>query len=59
MARTKPKNKAPSKRWEKYDVSSGTLKRKQPFSPKEGPGIFLAVHKDRRTCGKSGYMEKI
>lgn len=59
MAKKQNKNKVPSKRWEKYEVVGDTLKRKQPFSPKEGAGIFLAVHKDRRTCGKSGYMEKI
>ena len=59
MAEAKPKKKGSSPRYKKYDVSSGTLKRKQSFCPKCGPGIFLAAHKNRRTCGKCGYMEKV
>ncbi|MBT3304507.1 30S ribosomal protein S27ae [Candidatus Woesearchaeota archaeon] len=47
----------PSKRWEKYEAGE-PLKRKNPFCPKCGPGIFLANHKDRKTCGSCGYMEK-
>lgn len=38
--------------------SGDSLKRKNKFCPKCGPGIFLAAHKDRVTCGKCGYMEK-
>jgi ubiquitin-small subunit ribosomal protein S27Ae len=41
-----------------YDVSSGVLKRKGKFCPKCGPGVFMATHKDRYSCGKCGYMEK-
>ena len=26
--------------------------------PKCGPGVHLAVHKDRLSCGKCGYFEK-
>ncbi|MBW2998245.1 30S ribosomal protein S27ae [Candidatus Woesearchaeota archaeon] len=58
MAKKQVKNKTPSKKYEKYEISGDTLKRKQPFCPKCGPGVFLAVHKDRKTCGKCGYMEK-
>lgn len=50
----KPKNKAPSKRYEKYDGG----KAKAKTCPKCGPGIFLAEHSDRLTCGKCSYMEK-
>ena len=25
--------------------------------PKCGPGVFMAVHKDRVSCGKCGYTE--
>ncbi len=50
------KNKKTSKKWEKYDVSGGTLKRKR-YCPRCGPGIFLAEHKDRVTCGSCGYVE--
>jgi len=40
-----------------YSIQDGKLVRKNPFSPKEGPGMFMAVHKDRVTCGKSSYTE--
>ena len=54
MARKKPKNKVPSRRYKKYEGG----KAKAKSCPKCGPGIFLAQHKDRQTCGKCGYMEK-
>jgi len=57
MAKKKVKNKRPSQKWKMYEVKDGKLTRKNPFSPKEGPGIFMAVHKNRATCGKSGYTE--
>ncbi len=39
-----------------YNVSSGTLVRKNTFSPKS-PGDFMANHKGRKVCGKTGYTE--
>ncbi|MCA9478717.1 MAG: 30S ribosomal protein S27ae [Simkania sp.] len=33
-------------------------KAKNKSCPKCGPGIFLADHKDRVSCGKCGYTEK-
>lgn len=33
-------------------------KAKNKSCPKCGDGIFLAEHKDRRSCGKCNYMEK-
>lgn len=45
--------------WKLYDVKGDTLTRKNKFSPKAGDGFFMAKHKDRLTCGKTGYMEKI
>ena len=42
---------------ERYDVSSGVLKRKNKFCPKCGPGVFMGEHKDRVSCGKCGYLE--
>ncbi len=41
-----------------YKVEGGKLKRESRFCPKCGPGIFMANHKNRHTCGKCGYMEK-
>lgn len=58
MAKKEVKNKIPSKKYEKYEISGDKLTRKQTFCPKCGPGVFMAVHKDRKTCGKCGYMEK-
>ena len=52
--RAKPKNKIPSQRHTKYKISGDKIER-APFCPKCGPGVFLAQHKDRKTCGKCGY----
>ena len=41
-----------------YEVSGNSIKRKNKHCPKCGVGVFLALHKDRETCGKCGYMEK-
>ena len=48
-----------SKKWEKYHTSGDKLVRKNAFCPEEGcgPGVFLAIHKDRVTCGKCGYRQ--
>ncbi len=46
------KNKPTSKKYEKY--SDG---KKGKVCPRCGPGIFLAVHKDRLYCGKCHYTE--
>jgi len=57
MAKKKQvKNKIPSKRYTKYTLVQGKLKRKKTC-PKCGPGIFLAEHKDRFYCGKCHYSE--
>ncbi|MBI0584138.1 MAG: 30S ribosomal protein S27ae [Methanomassiliicoccus sp.] len=40
-----------------YSVEGGKLERKGRNCPKCGPGVFLAEHKDRNTCGKCGYTE--
>lgn len=40
-----------------YDVKGDELTRKKQLSPKGGPGVFMAEHKDRKTCGKTGYTE--
>jgi len=37
--------------------TEGGLRRKTKFCPKCGPGVFLAIHKDRASCGKCGYTE--
>ncbi len=35
----------------------GKLERKKRHCPKCGPGVFLAEHADRASCGKCGYTE--
>jgi small subunit ribosomal protein S27Ae len=40
-----------------YDVGGDTLKRARSSCPKCGPGIYLAKHANRTTCGKCGYTE--
>ena len=40
-----------------YTVKGNTLTRNKKACPKCGPGVFLADHKDRTSCGKCGYTE--
>lgn len=54
----KEKKKVESKRYALYEVKGDKVERKNQFCPKCGPGIFMANHKDRNTCGTCGYMEK-
>jgi len=42
---------------ELYSVESGKLVRKHRFCPRCGPGVFLAEHSDRFSCGRCGYTE--
>ena len=53
-----PAKKPSSKKASCYEVTGNELKRKNKSCPKCGPGVFMASHKDRVTCGKCGYMEK-
>ena len=49
-------NKPTSKKYTKYTISGDDVKRKQTC-PRCGPGIFLAIHGNRVTCGKCHYTE--
>lgn len=40
-----------------YEIQEGKIIRKKRFCPRCGPGVFLAEHKDRYSCGKCGYTE--
>lgn len=40
-----------------YDISGPELKRKNQSCPKCGPGFFMAIHKNRSSCGKCSYTE--
>ena len=41
-----------------YEIKGEAVERKNKNCPKCGPGAFLAVHKDRVSCGGCGYTEK-
>jgi ubiquitin-small subunit ribosomal protein S27Ae len=40
-----------------YTVQGEELTRTHKSCPKCGPGVFLAEHGDRRSCGRCGYSE--
>lgn len=40
-----------------YQIKDGKLERTRRSCPKCGPGVFLAEHEDRISCGKCGYTE--
>ena len=44
-----------SNRGQLYVVEGDKLVRKNEFCPRCGPGVFLATHHDRRSCGRCGY----
>ena len=46
----------PQSKWSKYKIEDGKLERAE-FCPEPGcgPGVFLAIHKHRKSCGKCGY----
>lgn len=40
-----------------YAVEGEKVARQRRFCPRCGPGVFLADHKDRFSCGSCGYTE--
>jgi small subunit ribosomal protein S27Ae len=42
---------------ELYGLEGDKVVRKRKECPKCGPGVFLAEHNDRRSCGQCGYTE--
>ncbi len=40
-----------------YKVEGDRLTRSRSSCPKCGPGVFLAQHADRVSCGRCGYTE--
>ncbi|MBI2128975.1 30S ribosomal protein S27ae [Candidatus Woesearchaeota archaeon] len=55
--KSRAKNKVPSKTWKYYEAAGSGVKRKNKFCPKCGSGFFMAIHKDRESCGNCGYTE--
>lgn len=52
----KPGKRPTSKKHELYTQKEGGLKKRR-MCPKCGPGVFLAKHENRYSCGKCGYTE--
>ena len=40
-----------------FKLEGDKIVRTKKHCPKCGPGVFLAEHKDRTSCGKCGYTE--
>ena len=40
-----------------YEIKKGQIERVKQTCPRCGDGVFLAEHKDRRSCGKCAYTE--
>jgi small subunit ribosomal protein S27Ae len=40
-----------------YKLDGSRITRERPNCPKCGPGVFLAKHADRVSCGRCGYTE--
>ncbi len=51
------KNKSASKKYTKYKIEGGSLKRESRFCPRCGPGVFLMNSQGRFYCGKCHYSE--
>ncbi len=45
------------KKSDSYSVDGNAVNRSKPVCPKCGPGVFMATHGDRVSCGKCGYTE--
>jgi small subunit ribosomal protein S27Ae len=53
-----PKAKTPRKaKKDAYKIDGGKVTRLKKHCPKCGPGVFMAEHDDRVSCGKCGYTE--
>ncbi|MBN1110090.1 MAG: 30S ribosomal protein S27ae [Methanomassiliicoccales archaeon] len=47
----------PSAKKNYYQVKGDKLERSRRSCPKCGPGVFMAEHQDRISCGRCGYTE--
>lgn len=56
MAKAAAPKKAVAKK-DAYQVDGDKVTRTKPVCPKCGPGVFMATHKDRVSCGCCGYTE--
>jgi small subunit ribosomal protein S27Ae len=52
-----PKKKSSCCKKDAYKVDGNKITRTKPVCPKCGPGVFMATHTDRVSCGNCGYTE--
>jgi small subunit ribosomal protein S27Ae len=45
------------KRGSYFKVEGTTVSTAKKYCPRCGPGVMMADHKDRSSCGKCGYTE--
>jgi len=45
------------KKYQFFKVEGDRITRARKYCPKCGPGVFIAEHKNRFSCGKCGYTE--
>jgi len=57
MKKKRRKEEREMNKREIYEVQDGKVIRKRKECPKCGPGVFMAEHKDRISCGNCGYTE--
>ncbi len=55
MAKEKQKSKPSSEVWKLYKVEGSSAHATHEACPKCGPGVFLAKHNNRLSCGRCGY----
>ncbi len=53
----KKKKSTSVRRSSAYTVESGKAVLARKFCPRCGPGVVMAEHADRTSCGKCGYTE--
>jgi ubiquitin-small subunit ribosomal protein S27Ae len=51
------KNKPTSVKYKHYKIEGDKVSRLKKHCPRCGPGVFLAVHKNRTYCGRCKYTE--
>ena len=57
MAKKQTKKKRTPKPHTFYNTSGGTIALSKRTCPKCGPGVFMAEHTNRFTCGRCHYTE--
>ena len=57
MAAKKAAASKGTKRGSYFKVEGAKVTTVKKYCPRCGPGVMMADHKDRMTCGKCGYTE--